>query len=123
MIKKIRKIKMEQKLVGSGGSYMGAGADIQDPASPNRRPGSATKEIHHGIKEEQLDEFKRGAIKTHARVAKKLPGPRHKIQSALGLQRNKPSRYRLEEKMQSSNTKSTVINTTPEQDSAMIGTQ
>jgi hypothetical protein len=123
MIKKFRKIKMEQKLVGSGGSYVGAGADIQDPASPNRRPGSATREIHHGIKEEQLDEFKRGAIRTHARVAKKLTGPRHKMQARLGLQRNKPDRYRLEEKQANSNTKSTIINTTPEQDSAMVGTQ
>lgn len=125
MIKSLRnKIKMEQKLVGSGGSYQGAGADIQDPASPNRRPGSATKEIHHGVaKEETLNEFKRGAILTHIRVAKKLAGPRQKIQSQLGLQRNKPDRYRLEEKKQTSNTTSTIINTTPEQDSSMPGPQ
>lgn len=124
MIKHLRKIKMEQKLVGSGGSYVGAGADIQDPASPNRKPGSATKEIHHGVVgEEELNEFKRGAIRTHTRVAKKLTGPRHKLQSALGLQRNRPDRYRLEEKQANSNTKSTIINTTPEQDSAMVGTQ
>jgi hypothetical protein len=45
------------------------------------------------------------------------------MQARLGLQRNKPDRYRLEEKGQFSNTKSTMINTTPEQDSAMIGTQ
>lgn len=123
MIKTLRKIKMEQKLVGSGGSYKGAGADIQDPASPNRRPGSATKEIHHGVKEETLNEFKRGAVRTHTRTAKKLPAPRQKLQSALGLQRNRPDRYRMEEKQQTSNTKSTMINTTPEQDSAMVGTQ
>lgn len=117
-------MKIEQKLVGSGGSYVGSGADIQDPAGPNRKPGSATKEIHHGVvKEDELNEFKRGSIRTHTRIAKKLTGPRQKMQSALGLQRNKPDRYRLEEKKQSSNTKSTIINTTPEQDSAMIGTQ
>ena len=122
MIKKIREEKMKQ--IGSGGSYRGSGADIQDPASPNRAPGSATKEIHHGVvKEEPLNEFKRGAIRTHTRIAKKLPGPRQKLQSALGLQRNRIDRYKLEEKKQSSNTKSTMINTTPEQDSAMVGTQ
>jgi|694.fasta_scaffold02922_37 hypothetical protein len=124
MIKSLRKMKMEQKLVGSGGPYGGAGADIQDPASPNRKPGSATKEIHHGVvKEDELNEFKRGAIRTHPRIAKKLTGPRQKMQSDLGLQRNKPDRYRLGEDKKSSNTKSTIINTTPEQDSAMIGTQ
>ena len=122
MIKKIREEKLKQ--IGSGGPYQGSGADIQDPASPNRRPGSETKEIHHGVvKEEELNEFKRGAIGTHFRVAKKLSGPRLKAQSELGLQRNKPDRYRLEEKKQSSNTKSTIINTTPEQDSAMVGNQ
>ena len=124
MIKHLRKIKMEQKLIGSGGSYVGAGADIQDPASPNRRPGSATKEIHHGVvKEEELKEFKRGAIRSHLRNAIKLAGPRMAAQSRSGLQRNRPDRYRLGENKQSSNTKSTIINTTPEQDSAMVGTQ
>jgi hypothetical protein len=124
MIKKIRKIKMEQKLVGSGGSYMGAGADIQDPASPNRRPGSATKEIHHGIKEEQLDEFQTRANPTHSYVGLKVPSKRmaHRNPVSRPLGARQKTRYRLEEK-QSSNTKSTVINTTPEQDSAMIGTQ
>lgn len=122
MIKRLREEKMKQ--IGSGGSYKGAGADIQDPASPNRAPGSATKEIHHGVKkEETLNEFKRGAIRTHTRIAKKLTGPRQALQSGLGLQRNRVDRYRLEEKKQVSNTKSTIINTTPEQDSAMVGTQ
>ncbi len=115
---------MEQKLVGSGGSYVGAGADIQDPASPNRRPGSATKEIHHGVvEEEELNEFKRGAIRSHLRNAIKLAGPRMLASTRLGLQRNRPDRYKLGENKQSSNTKSTIINTTPEQDSAMVGTQ
>jgi hypothetical protein len=121
LVKSLREAK--QKQIGSGGSYKGSGADVQDPASPNRAPGTSTKEIHHGIKEENLQEFKRGSIRTHARVGNKLPTARHKLQSSLGLQRNKPDRYRLEEKDQISNTKSTMINTTPEQDSAMIGTQ
>jgi hypothetical protein len=121
LVKSLREAK--QKQIGSGGSYKGSGADVQDPASPNRAPGTSTKEIHHGVKEETLHEFKRGSIRTHARVANKLPSARHKLQSSLGLQRNKPDRYRLEEKGQFSNTKSTMINTTPEQDSAMIGTQ
>lgn len=122
MIKSLREAKMKQ--IGSGGSYEGSGADVQDPASPNRAPGKSTKEIHHGVKEETLHEFKRGAVATNYRVAKKLTGPRMASQSKLGHQRNKPDRYRFtEEKKEKSNTKSTMINTTPEQDSAMIGTQ
>jgi len=128
MIKHLRKMKMEQKLVGSGGSYVGAGADIQDPASPNRKPGSATKEIHHGVvKEDELNEFQSGSM-VGSNVHKATLGKTETRASAI-KSRSKPlssrqnSRYRLEEKKQSSNTKSTIINTTPEQDSAMIGTQ
>jgi hypothetical protein len=128
MIKKFRKIKMEQKLIGSGGSYVGAGADIQDPASPNRRPGSATKEIHHGVvKEDELNEFQAGSM-VGSHVYKATLG-KTETRTATIKNRSRPlgtkqkTRYRLEEKQANSNTKSTVINTTPEQDSAMIGTQ
>lgn len=127
MIKHLRKMKMEQKLVGSGGSYMGAGADIQDPASPNRKPGTATKEIHHGVvKEDELNEFQTRANPTHSYVASKgnlrlRMGHRGAVSRPLGARQN--SRYSLGEDKKSSNTKSTIINTTPEQDSAMIGTQ
>jgi hypothetical protein len=128
MIKHLRKIKMEQKLVGSGGSYVGAGADIQDPASPNRRPGSATKEIHHGVVEEdELNEFQtRSMVGSH--VYKATLGKTETRTSAIKT-RSRPlgtrqkTRYSLEEKQANSNTKSIIINTTPEQDSAMVGTQ
>lgn len=85
---------------------------------------SNMKGASRDVAEDTLNEFKRGAIPTNFRIAKKLAGPRMASQSKLGHQRNKPDRYRLtEKKEQSSNTKSTVINTTPEQDSAMVGTQ
>ena len=124
MIKRLRDEKMKQ--IGSGGPYKGAGADIQDPASPNRAPGSATKEIHHGIvKEDDLNEFQIRARNTHSYVGAKIESKRksyrNKVSRPLG--KNQYNRYRLEEKKQSSNTKSTIINTTPEQDSAMVGTQ
>jgi hypothetical protein len=126
MIKNLRKIKMEQKLIGSGGSYQGAGADIQDPASPNRKPGTATKEIHHGVvKEDELNEFQSRAKATHSYVALKVPSRRmsHRGPVSRPLGARQQSRYRLSEKKETSNTKTNMINTTPEQDSAMIGTQ
>ena len=121
MIKKIREEKLKQ--IGSGGSFKGAGADLQDPASPNRSPGSATKEIHHGIVKETMRDpppaYKRltpdqhqGAIRgSIMRSRRNLAG------------RTVKSKYTFEENNQSSNTKSTIINTKPEQDSAMAGTQ
>ncbi len=127
MIKNLRKMKMEQKLVGSGGSYVGSGADIQDPASPNRKPGSASKEIHHGVvKEHQV----RAMYKTHSLVGSKISSGRRSYQKAVSQPKGGTKiygRYRTgrltEKKEATSNTKSTIINTTPEQDSAMIGTQ
>ena len=127
MIKTLRKIKMEQKLVGSGGSYEGAGADRQDPASPNRKPGSITKEIHHGVvKEHQA----RAMYKTPRLVGDKTSIGRRGHQKAASQPKGGTKIYgryrtgRLTEKKEvSSNTKSTIINTTPEQDSAMVGTQ
>lgn len=126
MIKTLRKLKMEQ--IGSGGSYKGSGADIQDPASPNRKPGSATKEVHHGIvKEDELEEHQaRAMYKTHTYVGTKLATGRERYRKAVSQPKGAraASRYKLSEKKEtSSNTKSTLINTTPEQDSAMIGTQ
>lgn len=103
MIKSIRKERMEMTDMNTTSNMKGASRDVA---------------------EDTLNEFKRGAIPTNFRIAKKLAGPRMASQSKLGHQRNKPDRYRLtEKKEQSSNTKSTVINTTPEQDSAMVGTQ
>ncbi len=128
MIKTLRKIKMEQ--TGSGGHYKGSGADIQDPASPNRKPGSATKEIHHGVvKEDGLKEHQIRAGRTHSLVGSKVPKGRRDYQKAASqpkggskiLARYSPGK--LAEKKETANSKSTLINTTPEQDSAMIGTQ
>lgn len=125
MIKHLRKLKMEQ--IGSGGPYKGAGADVQDPASPNRRPGSATKEIHHGVvKEEELNELQSRANPTHSLVGIKIISKRKKryrdpASRPLGARQR--TRYTMEENKQTSNTKSTIINTTPEQDSAMVGNQ
>lgn len=124
MIKKIREEKMKQ--IGSGGSYRGSGADIQDPASPNRAPGSATKEIHHGmVKEDDLNEFQTRANPTHSYVGAKIESKRNAHRRAVSrpLGKNQYGRYRLSEKKETSNTKSTIINTTPEQDSAMVGNQ
>jgi len=124
MIKRLREEKLKQ--IGSGGSYRGSGADIQDPASPNREPGSATKEIHHGIvKEEELNEFQSRARPTHSYIGLKIQSRRQPFRNAVSrpLGSNQKGRYRLEEKEKSSNTKSTFINTTPENDSAMVGTQ
>lgn len=126
MIKHLRKTRMEQKLVGSGGSYKGSGADLQDPASPNRKPGSETKEIHHGVvKEDELNEFQTRAKPTHSYVGLKVQSRRQPFRNAVSrpLGANQKGRYRLSEKKETSNTKSTMINTTPEQDSSMIGTQ
>lgn len=106
MIKRLRKERKENEL---------ATTDINTTSN--------MKGASRDVVEDTLNEFKRGAISTHFRVAKKLAGPRIASQSKLGLQRNKPDRYRLEEKKQSSNTNSTFINTKPEQDSAMVGTQ
>lgn len=78
------------------------------------------------VAEDTLNEFKRGAIPTNFRIAKKLAGPRMASQSKLGHQRNKPDRYKFklsEKKEEKANTKLSIINTTPEQDSAMVGTQ
>lgn len=124
MIKRLREEKMKQ--IGSGGPYKGAGADIQDPASPNRAPGTATKEIHHGVvKEDELNEFQSRAKPTHSYVGVKVQSRRHSYRGGVSrpLGARQKGRYRLEEKKQVSNTKSTIINTTPEQDSAMAGTQ
>lgn len=126
MVKTLRKLKMEQ--IGSGGSYKGSGADIQDPASPNRKPGKMSKEIHHGVvKEDELEEHQmRAMYKTHAYVGTKLASNRKKYREKVSQPKGAraASRYRLSEKKEtSSNNKSTLINTTPEQDSAMIGTQ
>lgn len=124
MIKSLREAKMKQ--IGSGGSYVGSGADVQDPASPNRKPGTSTKEIHHGVvKEDELNEFQTRAKPTHSYVGLKVPSRREPFRSAVSrpLGKNQKARYRLSEKKEVSNTKSTVINTTPEQDSSMIGTQ
>ena len=116
---------MEQKLIGSGGPYKGAGADIQDPASPNRKPGSATKEIHHGlVKEHQA----RAMYKTHPLVGSKVKRRGHQKAVSQPMGGSKIyNRYRAgrlaETEEMTSNTKSTMINTTPEQDSAMVGTQ
>lgn len=128
MIKHLRKTRMEQKLVGSGGSYKGSGADLQDPASPNRKPGSKTKEIHHGVvKEDELEEHQvRAMYKTHTYVGSKLNSRREGYRKGVSQPKGAraASRYRLSEKNETtSNTKSTIINTTPEQDSAMVGTQ
>lgn len=124
MIKSLREAKIKQ--IGSGGSYAGSGADVQDPASPNRAPGKSTKEIHHGVvKEDELNEFQTRAEPTHSYVGLKIQSKRNAHRSAVSrpLGKNQSSRYRLSEKKESSNSKSTIINTTPEQDSAMIGTQ
>ena len=107
MIKRLRKERKESELettdINTTSNMKGASRDVA---------------------EDTLNEFKRGAIATHYRVAKKLAGPRMASQSKLGHQRNRPDRYRFtEEKKEKSNTKSTIINTTPEQDSAMVGTQ
>ncbi len=118
-------MKLEQ--IGSGGPYKGSGADIQDPASPNRKPGTATKEIHHGVvEEEELNEFQTRSQPTHSYVALKgnllkRKGHRDPVSRPLGSRQK--TRYSLEEKKNSSNSNSTLINTTPEQDSAIIGTQ
>lgn len=124
MIKRLREEKLKQ--IGSGGSFKGAGADIQDPASPNRAPGTATKEIHHGmVKEDDLNEFQIRSKPTHSYVGAKIESKRnaHRSKVSRPLGKNQYGRYRLGENKQVSNTKSTIINTTPEQDSAMVGTQ
>jgi len=122
MIKSLRKSKMEQIE-----PYKGSGADIQDPASPNRPPGSKSKEIHHGIvKEDDLNEFQTRAPATHNYVGSKVETGREPFRKAVSrpLGSNQSNRYRLGEKKELSiNSKKTLINTTPEQDSAMIGTQ
>lgn len=121
MIKRLREEKLKQ--IGSGGSYVGSGADIQDPASPNRSPGKATKEIHHGIVKETM--------RDPPPAYKRLTPDQHQGAIRGGIIRSRRnlagrtvrSKYTFEEKEKSSNTKSTFINTTPENDSAMAGTQ
>lgn len=121
MIKRLREEKMKQ--IGSGGPYKGAGADIQDPASPNRAPGTATKEIHHGVVKETM--------RDPPPAYKRLTPDQHQGAIRGGIIRGRrnlagrtvQSKYTFEEKKQVSNTKSTIINTTPEQDSAMVGNQ
>jgi len=103
IIKNLRRERMEMTDMNTTSNMKGASRDVA---------------------EDTLNEFKRGAIPTHFRVARKLAGPRMKSQSKLGQQRNRPDRYKLtEKKEEKANTKSTIINTTPEQDSAMVGTQ
>jgi hypothetical protein len=103
MIKKLRKERMEMNDMNTTSNMKGASRDVA---------------------EDTLSEFKRGAIPTHFRVAKKLAGALIKASSELGNQRNRPDRYKLtEKKEEKANTKSSIINTTPEQDSAMVGTQ
>lgn len=124
MIKRLREEKLKQ--IGSGGSFKGAGADIQDPASPNRAPGSATKEIHHGmVKEDDLNESQSRAPRTLKLAGSKISSERFKNQRIRSreLGSRQRVRYTIGENKQSSNTKSSIINTTPEQDSAMVGTQ
>ena len=124
LVKSLREAK--QKQIGSGGLYKGSGADVQDPASPNRAPGTSTKEIHHGVvKEDELNEFQTRAKSTHSYVGLKVQSKRQPFRNSVSrpLGKNQNSRYKLSEKKETSNTKSTMINTTPEQDSAMIGTQ
>ena len=121
MIKRLREEKIKQ--IGSGGSYKGAGADIQDPASPNRAPGTATKEIHHGVVKETMRDpppaYKRLTPDQHQGAIRGGIISRRRNLAGRTVQ----SKYTFEEKKQVSNTKSTIINTTPEQDSAMVGTQ
>jgi hypothetical protein len=125
LVKSLREAKLKQ--IGSGGSYKGSGADVKDPAGPNRKPGTSTREIHHGVvKEDELNEFQTRAKSTHSYVALKgnledRTTYRDTVSKPLGARQ--ASRYKLSEKKETSNTKSTMINTTPEQDSAMIGTQ
>lgn len=109
---------MEQKIE----PYKGGGADIQDPASPNRFPGSSSKEIHHGL----VREFQTRARQTQNYIGTKLETGRESYRNVASrpLGSLQSNRYSLgEEGTKNSNTKSTVINTTPEQDSAMVGTQ
>ena len=113
MIKRIRKEKQEELAV----------TDMNTTSN--------MKGASHDVAEEILKEFQARARRTHTLVGTKTPRGRRDYHKQVSMpkggskikDRYKLSSQLVEKKTSSSNSKSTIINTTPEQDSAMIGTQ
>lgn len=82
------------------------------------------------VAEDTLNEYQMRARRTPTLVGTKTTIGRRSFHKGASIQKGGPNvknRYKLSkqlaEKKTTSNNKSTIINTTPEQDSAMIGTQ
>jgi hypothetical protein len=110
MVKTIRKEKMEMMDMNTSSNVKGPSRDVA---------------------EEILKEYQARSAKTHTLVGTKTPSGRRgyhkKVSMPKGGSKTK-DRYKLssqlaEKKEASSNSKTTIINTTPEQDSSMVGTQ
>lgn len=86
-------------------------------------------EMIKSLRKQKLDEYQVRSGPTHTLVGTKTPAGRasHADRASMPKSgKDVKNRYKLStvvEKKENSNTKSTIINTTPEQDSAMIGTQ
>ena len=111
MIKRLRKEKQEEL------------------ATTDMNTTSSMKGVAHDVAEKVLKEYQVRSGPTHTLVGTKTPRGRqsHRDRASMPKSgRDVQNRYKLSnvvEKKEVSNTKSTIINTTPDQDSAMVGTQ
>jgi hypothetical protein len=91
---------------------------------------SNVKGPSHDVAEDTLNEYQARSAKTHTLVGTKVPNKRKGFRYAGSQPKGQKmkNRYKIsaqlaEKKEPTSNSKTTIINTTPEQDSAMVGTQ